>query len=466
MRVLAAAGVLRCLAAAATTTVLASCGQPLDPIETQPLPDVTPTVLRPAPVPAEPADPIPIDPPPPDPRLGTGPAVRVAIGSRLRTHPLVADGPWRLLDGRGGVLVRARAGEAWSVQSDGRRLRAVRGDGSGTGWSAGPVTQVPDDARGTVRVGTKRYRGTLRLVVTDSGMLAVNVLPLEEYLRGVVPLEIGNRRTDERAAVEAQAVAARSFTVARLVIAQAGNGRSPDFDFVATVGDQVYGGRDAELPLSDAAVVATAGQVLLLGGRVATAPFHSACGGETAAAEEVWRTDGEPHLRRVSDRIPGSDRYYCDIAPRFAWTRVLSGSELDEVVRRYIASFAAVGANGPGSVRALTIDGRTPSGRVASLIVRTTNGSYVVRGNDARSVLRSPAGEPLNSPYFSVTTEQGSGGRIARVVIRGNGYGHGVGMCQWGAIGRSRAGQDARTILRTYYPGTSIGPIPRGLLTR
>jgi stage II sporulation protein D len=439
-----------------------ACGPPLEPIDTPPAPRALPP--REAAAPAAEPEPFPRDPAPADPRAGTGPLVRVALLGKPRTVPLAGEGAWRLLDARGGVLVRARAGERWSVEQSGARLRARRADGTTTSWTAGAITQFPE-AGALLRHGTRRYRGALRLVPTDSGVLAVNLLPLEDYLRGVVPLEIGNRRADERAAVEAQAVAARSFTVTRLVTARAGNGRSPDFDLIASVGDQVYGGHDAELPLANVAVDATAGLVLRAGTRVVIAPFHSTCGGETAAAEEVWRSDGEPHLKRVSDRIPGSDRYYCDIAPRFAWTRVLSGSELDGVVRRYLGTVASVGPNGAGNVRELIVDGRTPSGRVARLVVRAANGSYRVRGNDARSVLRSPGGELLNSAYFSVTTEPGSGGRIARVVIRGNGYGHGVGMCQWGAIGRSRAGQDARTILRTYFPGTSLGPIPPGLLT-
>lgn len=444
-----------------------SCGRPLDPIEPAPVPAAAPAVAEVTPTPAETPipEPIPADPAPPGPRAGSGTLVRVALASKVRTHTLAAEGAWRLLDARGGVLLRARAGDLWTVQQSGARLRALRGDGTATPWSAGTLTQFPEPNGGLLRHGTRRFRGALRMVATDTGMLVINQLPLEDYLRGVVPLEIGERRADERPAVEAQAIAARSFTVTRLAIARAGNGRSPDFEFLSSVGDQVYGGREAERPLTDAAVLATAGQVILYQGRVATAPFHSACGGSTAAAEEVWRTAGEPHLRRVSDRIPGTDRHYCDIAPRFEWTRTLSGTELDEVVRRYLATVVAVGRAGPGSVRELSVDGRTPSGRVAQLLLRTATATYRVRGNDARQVLRSSGGETLNSPYFSVTTEPGPSGGIARAVIRGNGYGHGVGMCQWGAIGRARVGQDARAILRTYYPGTSIGPIPPGLLT-
>jgi stage II sporulation protein D len=134
------------------------------------------------------------------------------------------------------------------------------------------------------------------------------------------------------------------------------------------------------------------------------------------------------------------------------------------VVRRYLGAYAAVGGSGPGKVTDITIEDRTPSGRVGTLVIRTDRGSYRLRGNDSRSVLRSTGGELLNSSYFSVTTERDDG-RLVRAVIRGNGYGHGVGMCQWGAIGRARTGQDVRTILRTYYPGTIVGPVPPGQLT-
>lgn len=323
-------------------------------------------------------------------------------------------------------------------------------------------TQLRPGADGLVRFRGKAYRGALRVVPTDSGALVVNVLPLEDYLLGVVPLELGERPREERAALEAQAIAARSFTVTRINVARSGRGRSPDFDLVASVADQVYGGAEAERPNASAAVLATAGDVLTYGGRVIVAPYHSTCGGETAAAEEVWRSDGEPYLRRVSDRMPGRDeRYYCDIAPRFYWERTLSGAELDQVVRRYLGAYGDVPGGAVGGVQGLRIVNRTPSGRANTVEFRTDRGAVDIRGNDARSVLRTTAGELLPSSYFSVTVDADPDGRIARVLLRGNGFGHGVGMCQWGAIGRARVGQSARAILRTYFPGTTVGPLPR-----
>lgn len=452
--------VARAVAVAFALASVGSCAPPLEP--SGPVPAMPPGRT---PVPTPDAEPRPPDARPGpvrvrDPDFDAGPAVRIALAARQATYELRSTGGWRLLDDAGRVMARASESERWVIQRKGDRLRAVRSDGTTTPWRASSLTQVAET--GVLKAGATRYRGAIRAVATDSGVLVVNVLALEDYLRGVVPREIGVRRADEQAAVEAQAIAARSFTATRLATARAGNGRSPDFDFVSSVSDQVYGGLDAEQPGANAAIERTAGLVLLLHGRVVVAPFHSTCGGETAAAEEVWRSDGEPHLKRVSDRIPGSDRYYCDIAPRFAWTTVLSGTQLDDAVRRYLRTVADVGRGDPGAVQRVTVESRTPSGRVERLAIRTQHGSYGVRGNDARSVLRTPDGALLNSAYFSVTTEAATSGRIARIVIRGNGYGHGVGMCQWGAIGRARAGQDARQILATYFPGTTIGRMPVG----
>ena len=302
-------------------------------------------------------------------------------------------------------------------------------------------------------LGGKRYRGEILVSVNDSGLLVVNRLPLEDYLRGVVPLEIGERPAAERAAVEAQAVAARSYTVGRLTNAARG------WDLLATVLDQVYGGADAERPIADAAVASTSGLVLRYGGRTVSAPYHSTCGGSTAATSESWwRQRDEPWLQRVSDRIPGTDRYYCDASPRFRWTQSWTGPALQALVDRYLRQYTAVVGRDAGEVRAVSVDGRTPSGRAAAISILTDRDRYTVRGDDARWVLRTPGGEILNSTYFSVESMVvGRDGRLAQLTLRGTGYGHGIGMCQWGAIGRARAGQDFRTILRTYYPGTTVG---------
>jgi len=386
--------------------------------------------------------------------------VRVALATAAQGAVLTATGAWRLFDAHDAVLVRARASDAWTVQRRGRELRALRGGSGATPWTEGQLTLRVDGTDAFGVFAGRRYRGALRVIASDSGMVIVNVVPVEDYLRGVVPLEIGGPRApSEQAAVEAQAIAARSYVHVRLAAVDGSASRNASYDVLSGVTDQVYGGADAERPFADRAVQATAGLVLRYGGRVVNAPYSASSVRQTAEPDEVWRTDGEPYLRRVSDRVPGTaSRHYCDIAPRFAWTRTLTADDLDAAVRSYLRSYSSVPAAGPGRVQGVAIESRTPSGRVGRLLIRTDRGAYQLRGNDIRYVLRTPGGEMLNSTYFSVESESRRDGSLARVVVRGNGYGHGVGLCQWGAIGRARAGQSARAILATYYPGTTVGP--------
>jgi stage II sporulation protein D len=275
---------------------------------------------------------------------------------------------------------------------------------------------------------------------------------MDSYLMGVVPLEIGNRTTAEMAAVEAQAVAARTYAYKHLTPARA-------FDMYATVQDQVYGGIDAEKPLASSSIASTADVVVLYDGQPISTPYHSTCGGSTAGVTEVWYDQpDEPYLRPVSDRIPGTNNYYCDPSPRFSWTQTYDADELRSVMEKYLAAYTNAPKTNLGRVTAISEQGRTPSGRVAALTIRTESGTYTLRGNDIRFVLRDPKGTILNSTLFNLEATT-SGGEVSHLTLTGRGYGHGIGMCQWGAIGRARAGQDYRTILATYYPGTTIGRI-------
>jgi stage II sporulation protein D (peptidoglycan lytic transglycosylase) len=297
----------------------------------------------------------------------------------------------------------------------------------------------------------KRYRGEILLTLGDSG-LVINRLTMDSYLRGVVPLEIGNRTSAEMAAVQAQAVAARTYAYKHLTSARA-------FDMYSTVQDQVYGGVDAEKPQSDSAIMTTADVVVLYNGQPISTPYHSTCGGSTAAVTEVWYNQpDEPYLRQVSDKIPGTDHYYCDPSPRFSWTQNYDAAGLRAVMEKYLATYTSAPKSNLGKITDIREEGRTPSGRVAALTVQTESGSYRLRGNDIRFVLRDPKGAILNSTYFTFTRET-AGGEVSNLTVNGRGYGHGIGMCQWGAIGRARAGQNYRTILETYYPGTTIGRI-------
>jgi len=382
-----------------------------------------------------------------------GTVVRIALAQRQSQVILSADGPWRIhaADGRvEAALTEPR--ERWVLERDGARVSARREDSRPVSHRDTPLIARATDPDGTVTFNGRRYRGELVVSAAEGGLLVVNRLAVDDYVKGVVPLEIGTSAAADVAAVEAQAVAARSYALTHL----AGTRRA--WDMVATVNDQVYGGATAETRLGNAAVDATAGLVLLYAGRAVNAPYHAACGGTTAEAPDVWRSAGEPYLRRVSDQVPGSERFYCDHASRFRWTRSYDRDELRESVARYLRKLPGGAGTGAGEVRDVRVLTVTPAGRVATLAVETGRRTVTLRGNEMRDLLRSPSGEMLSSTYFSADVAHGGGG-VERLTLRGGGYGHGIGMCQSGAIGRARAGHDFRTILRTYYPGTTVGRV-------
>jgi stage II sporulation protein D len=299
------------------------------------------------------------------------------------------------------------------------------------------------DVFGSVTWGGRRYRGTLQFVPDVGSYAVINHVDLEEYLRGVLPGELGSRDPRDRAALQAQAVAARSYAAARM-----GEARRL-YDVTATVSDQVYGGMSVERPESDAAVRDTRGLVLTWGDRIISAPYHSHGGMLTAGADEVWwKRGGEPFLRPVDDHSPDGG-CFCDAGGTKGWERRFSVSALGQLLAEYGRS---AGVATSGDVVGMQVSARGASGRVTALELITTVGRVLLRGNDIRMVLRS-AGAILPSTSFSLE-RMGD-----QIVVRGVGNGHGVGMSQWGAIGRSRAGQDARSILAAYYPGTRLSPL-------
>ena len=390
-------------------------------------------------------------PAPSRPITSAGALLRVALSTAVAAPHLSASGRWHLTRLDGSPLATAAAGEVWDVTTSRGELRAER-DGESGRVSAAVIVASPVERGALMIVNGRRYRGQLVMYASERGVLTINRVAVEDYLRGVVPLEIGERTPSEHAAVEAQAVAARSYAYTHI------GARGARYDMMATVEDQVYGGVEAERALSDDAVATTSGLVLKYGGRIASAPYHSTCGGSTAEPGEVWSGESSSaYLRRVSDRIPGTDHYYCDPSPRFTWTREMTGDAVAVSLDRYLRGRGGRGS--VGRIKDVRVDSRTASGRVGVLVIDTDEGSHRLRGNEIRYALRSAGGDILNSTYFSVEVQGRGGDAVSSVTLRGGGYGHGIGMCQWGAIGRARAGQDVRAILRTYYPGTSVGSV-------
>jgi len=311
----------------------------------------------------------------------------------------------------------------------------------------GSLLAVPLSPASSFRIGSRSYRGALRLRVLDHGLCVVNEVGLEDYLLGVVPGEIG-RKLEPRLleAVKAQAIVARTYATRAL-----GQYGSKPWDLRDDVRDQMYEGRNGEDALCSRAVLETRGQILVdRAGKPIDAYYHSTSGGATADIGEVWPGKTvRPYLRGVDDTAPDG-RAWGAYSPSAAWTETWPDKTLLAAVRRDLPAALAKPCD-PGEVVSLDLSGHDSSGRARKLVVRGRKSTCEVVGDRIRWALKRPAAKGiLRSARFSL---EHSGNQY---IARGTGNGHGVGLSQTGAIGRARAGQRCDSILTSYYPGTRL----------
>ena len=339
------------------------------------------------------------------------------------------------------------------------------------------LTVQNDDPRG-IWLGSRRYRGVLRISGRGGRLRVVNSLGIETYLASVVGSEMPHRWP--LAALQAQAVAARTYALKQ-------RSRGGAWDVKATVASQVYRGAESETPSTRQAVASTRALVLVHGGRLIDAVFHSSSGGVTEASGMVWRRQ-HPYL--VS--VPDHDQH----SPVHRWEQWFEPSGLRQRLPE------------TGGLQAVEVLRRSGSGRVRQARLRGPRGSLVLSGAELRKRLglkstlvsfemvtggqRPPAAFPVRSG----TTQASSGSRIDRItaavarqgpgrppllvapppvlvskasvgrwsgsglqlLVKGQGYGHGVGMSQWGAHGLAEQGADFRAILQHYYRGAEVVP--------
>lgn len=382
------------------------------------------------------------------------PLLRVGIAVDTGEIVVGAAAPYEIALLGGDRVARAAAEERWTFTADAAGRLVGRGPGGRTiGPFEAPVQLRVREGAQPVLIAGQPYRGGAIIRASRPGRVtAINLVQLEEYLRGVVPLEIGSRPPQEIESVKAQAVAARTYAIAHL-----GSREAYGFDVFATIADQVYGGAAREDPVATRAVRETRGEIIAYGGRPVNAYYHSTAGGQTAAIEEAWPwREPLPYLRSVSERIPGTeDRYYDEGSNRFRWTVSWTGEQLRRILSETLAPRRAAGAPPIRRVEKVEVTGRTPSGRARALRIIADGERFVIPGDSIRWVLRPGPGLGLNSTLFVLDVAR-AGGEVRSLQARGRGWGHGVGMNQWGAIGRARAGQSYRRILTTYYHGSNI----------
>lgn len=354
-----------------------------------------------------------------EPDLRVGLAVRQ--GS-VTVSPVGGKGTARTEGGKGASLA---AGQSYAVRwQNGAFLvgrEKLRGEvltirPSGKGAGAGEFT-----------LNGRRYRGALELRHKGGGLTAVNIVPVDGYLRSVVPEEMPVDWPAE--AIKAQSVAARSFA-----LASRGRHAGEGYDLCTTTHCQLYTGTAAEKSASNAAIKATRGEVLTYGGKPIEALFHTDSGGMTENSEDVWGSH-VPYLRVAKDTP----------AKTMPWTKTITKADLER-------KLAAKGHD-IGKVRSIALSplaigraakDRTASGRVKTMTVKGTKGTATLSGTTWRSLLG------LKSTLFDAKLTKDA------VTFTGYGSGHGLGISQWGAERMAAKGASYAEILHHYYTGTKM----------
>jgi stage II sporulation protein D len=298
-----------------------------------------------------------------------------------------------------------------SIEGDAILVNGSRVDGAGAVFTS----------EGHVRAAGMPLEGEVEVRRGPDGLLVINALPLETYVAAVTASEMPAQFPLE--ALKAQAVAARTFAVFKKLDAVA-EGRA--WHLGATVLHQVYRGARVD-PRARAAAEATAGQVLVFEHQVIEAYFHSTCGGRTERGADALGRD-QPYLRSVPCE-------HCRDSPRARWTVRVDAEELARV------------AGLPGRIESVRVADRTSSGRARRVELASGGRRVGVGAVDLRQRLGF---ERLPSLWFDVRV------RGRTVEFDGRGAGHGAGLCQWGAAGAAREGQDYRAILAHYYPGAEL----------
>jgi stage II sporulation protein D len=354
----------------------------------------------------------------PAPKPG-GPLLRVLLRRGLQGLKLSAPGGLALLDVDSAARL-ASIGASAKGRLEARGNRLYLGD-----RAIGEQAEVHSD-EGGLRVAGRTYAGRILLRAIGGQVYLINEVPLQDYLKGVLPSEVPASWPLE--ALKAQVVAARSYALWR-----AGETRKAGavpFDLDDSVASQAYQGRGKQEARTDQAVDQCAGEVLAYRGKIAECFFHSNSGGHTAGSDEVWGGEAPAYLAGVLDS-------WSEDQPHYAWNASLSGGEVEQRLAR--------AGLWTGLLDEIVPKASTDSGRWAQMRLIGSGADKTVKASAFRNALGA---DVLRSTNFKVRK------RGDEWVFEGLGWGHGVGLSQEGAKAMAEAGKSYRSILDYYYPGT------------
>jgi len=283
-----------------------------------------------------------------------------------------------------------------------------------------------------IKIGKYAYMGIIEIMkhYKSGKLMVVNEISLEEYLKGVLPREVNpNWPLD---ALKAQAVASRTYAIFHII-----KSKNNPWALSSDVRGQVYRGSNVNHELSDAAVDSTRGQILTYQNAVFPAFFHATCGGATTSIQNVWNYKIHPSMQSVS--CP-----FCKGTIHYKWDAKYTPIEIE-------TRLAKEGYKVPG-VKMIVADQIDESGRAGIFRVTGKNGTVIVPSNIFRMAM-----DPFRFKSTHLRTLERVGQHF---VFRGTGWGHGVGLCQYGAKNQGKIPRHYKEILSHYYPMSELSFLP------
>lgn len=281
-------------------------------------------------------------------------------------------------------------------------------------------------SKGTIQVGKRKYKRQIQILKTANGKLTIiNQMDLEEYLKGVLPLEMHPDWPME--SLKAQAVTSRTFALFKML-----EKKDQPYVVTDTVKSQVYGGSLFHKDSTTQAVNLTKGEILTFNGEIFPAYFHATCGGRTAQADAIWEVQANPVLK-------GTECHFCKGTKHWKWSLAVPLKKLEAFMQEkgYPAKHLS----------AIQFGARDKSGRATKVTLKYKRSILTIHADDFRAYLGY---DQLKSLKASVTVKDG----IA--YFSGYGWGHGIGYCQWGSKVQSEQKKNYREILRYYFPASDL----------
>ncbi len=353
----------------------------------------------------------------------SGEKVRVAIFQDISEFRLSVSGPYKIIDPSPLKLLKyGRAMRQLMVQANPQGIQI------GKNLYALDRLRIIDPKSFTIEYqnGKRQFRGQLDIIKKVNGrFLLVNTIDLEDYIKGVLYHEVSHRWPLE--VLKAQAVAARTYALYRM-----SENVSQEFDVTGDIYAQVYGGKTAERYRTRLAVNKTQGQIMTFQGNIIPAYFHATCGGMTEDVSELFKQSLPP--------LKGITCSYCALSPHYRWKKDFRSKNVQDKLNEHGYHL--------GLIEEIRIHERNLSGRIRKLEIKTRDGKVTpISGKDFRQILGP---NEVKSNNYQVNM------RGYYFDLGGQGWGHGIGLCQWGAFAMARKRYHYDEILKYYYPGIEI----------